>query len=80
MKSLSYIRKNYPNSYVNLYAAFVDRASQLSRPQGVVGAITSRSGFFLKSFETWRKRCLLDKTVLRLIAHLGQGVLDIQLW
>jgi hypothetical protein len=71
-----YIRSRFPQGYIDLYAAFVDRAFEITRGQGHVGAITSRTGFFMKSFEGWRRQRLLGKSLLDVSVHLGQGVLD----
>jgi hypothetical protein len=71
-----YIRSRFPLGYVDMYAAFVDRAFQITRGRGYVGAITSRTGFFMKSFEGWRRQRLLGNSSLDVSVHLGQGVLD----
>jgi hypothetical protein len=42
----------------------------------VNGAITSRTGFFLRSFTRWREEVLLEQTDIDFVADLGQGVLD----
>src|SRR5262249_35090429 len=43
--------KSYPRTKNDLYAAFVERGVQLLVPHGYLGAITSRTGFFLSSFQ-----------------------------
>lgn len=70
------IEKQYPRTKNDLYAAFVERGLNRLHPSGLLGAITSRTGFFLPSFEKWRKEVLLDKTRLTIFADLGAGVLD----
>jgi hypothetical protein len=43
---------------------------------GLLGAITSRTGYFLSSFQKWREQILLDEARTILFADLGYGVLD----
>jgi hypothetical protein len=66
----------YPVSKNDLFAAFVERAIALSVAGGLVGAISSRTGFFLSSFQEWRNRALYQDTRLTAFADLGAGVLD----
>jgi hypothetical protein len=72
----AYIAKAYPRTKNDLYAAFVERGLELLRPGGYLGAITSRTGFFLKSFQKWREEILLQEANLVAMADLGYGVLD----
>ena len=59
-----------------MYAAFVERGLDLLVPRGQLGAITSRSGFFLSSFQKWREEVLLEEATPVVMADLGHGVLD----
>ena len=68
--------KGYPRTKNDLYAAFVERAVQLLRGQGLLGAITSRTGFFLSSFQRWREEILLREAPPVVFADLGYGVMD----
>jgi hypothetical protein len=68
--------KSYPRTKNDLYAAFVERGIQLVGPQGMVGAITSRTGFFLSSFQRWREEIILEEAPPVVFADLGYGVLD----
>jgi hypothetical protein len=68
--------KSYPRTKNDLYAAFVERGIQLLWPSGLLGAITSRTGFFLSSFQTWREDILLTEAPPVVFADLGYGVLD----
>lgn len=72
----AYLEKHYPVTKHDLYAAFVERGLELLRPGGYLGAITSRTGFFLSSFQRWREEVLLKKARLLVLADLGAGVLD----
>ena len=44
--------------------------------RGMLGAITSRTGFFLSSFQKWREEVLLEEAPPVVFADLGYGVLD----
>jgi hypothetical protein len=68
--------KSYPRTKNDLYAAFVERGVQLSHKRGRLGAITSRTGFFLSSFQRWREEILLKEASPVVFADLGSGVLD----
>ncbi|MDD5368151.1 MAG: hypothetical protein PHQ40_03620 [Anaerolineaceae bacterium] len=74
--SREYISRAYPRTKNDLYAAFVERGLEFLRPGGMLGAITSRSGFFLKTFQVWREEILLKECTLVTLADLGYGVLD----
>ena len=75
-KAKAYIDQTYLRSKNDLYAAFVDRWSGKLIDGGRLGAITSRSGFFLISFEEWRDQVLLNMARPVAVADLGYGVLD----
>ncbi len=74
-----YLKTAYPwipAKDCNLLAAFVGRGLDLCRPgAGYVGAITSRAGMFIKTFEDWRQKVLLDHHLVAL-ADLGHGVME----
>jgi type I restriction-modification system DNA methylase subunit len=66
----------YPRSKNDVYAAFVERCIELLLPRSRLGAITSRTGFFLSSFQYWREEIILENAPPVVFADLGQGVLD----
>lgn len=68
--------KAYPRTKNDVYAAFVERGIQLLHKKGMLGAITSRTGFFLSSFQKWREDILLKEAPPVVFADLGYGVLD----
>lgn len=68
--------RSYPRTKNDVYAAFVERGIELLHPHGMLGAITSRSGFFLSSFQKWREEVLLKEAQPVVFADLGSGVLD----
>lgn len=71
-----YLEQEYPRTKNDVYAAFVERGLELLRPGGYLGAITSRTGFFLPSFQKWREEVILKEAQLTVFADLGFGVLD----
>lgn len=71
-----YIEKTYPRTKNDLYAAFVERVLGMLGEGGMIGAITSRTGFFLSSFQKWREEILLKEARTTVFADLGYGVLD----
>jgi hypothetical protein len=74
--SKAYIERTYSRTKNDIYAAFVERGlTQLTRG-GCLGAITSRTGFFLTSFQKWREEILLKEAQPLVFADLGYGVLD----
>ena len=68
--------KCYPRTKNDIYAAFVERGIEFLAPNGFLGAITSRTGFFLSSFQKWREEILLREAPPVVFADLGYGVLD----
>ncbi|WP_419930861.1 Eco57I restriction-modification methylase domain-containing protein [Candidatus Poriferisodalis sp.] len=74
-----YLKSAYPwipGKDYNLLAAFVGRGIELAEPGiGTCGAITSRAGLFLKTYEAWRNEVLLAHKLIA-TADLGYGVMD----
>ncbi len=68
--------KAYPRTKNDVYAAFVERGIELLNSRSRLGAITSRTGFFLSSFQKWREDILLKAAAPVVFADLGAGVLD----
>ena len=68
--------KAYPRTKNEVYAAFVERGVELLVQRGRLGAITSRTGFFLSTFQKWREDVLLASAPPQVFADLGAGVLD----
>jgi hypothetical protein len=66
----------YPRTKNDVYAAFVERGIELLASRGRVGAITSRTGFFLTSFQKWREDVVMALAPPTVFADLGAGVLD----
>lgn len=74
--SKKYIDSTYPRTKNDVYAAFVERWVGKLVSRGRLGAITSRTGFFLSSFQKWREEVLLKECRPVVVADLGYGVLD----
>jgi hypothetical protein len=66
----------YPRTKNDIYAAFVERGIELLPATGRLGAITSRTGFFLPRFQKWREEILLREAPPIVVADLGLGVMD----
>ena len=56
--SNAYLEQKYPRSKGNILAHFLERGSELLRQGGRIGAIVSRTCFFLQSFTQFRKSFL----------------------
>lgn len=74
--SKQYIADNYPVSKQDIACAFVQRWLEKCEPTGRLGAITTRTPFFLSSSTAWREEVALKDGRLRVFADLGFGVLD----
>jgi hypothetical protein len=71
------IKTNYSTAKADLYACFIDRGIDFSKPlDGSVGAITARTGFFLNRLKEWRFSLLEKGMIPYCFADLGGGVLD----
>ncbi|MBP6421401.1 MAG: hypothetical protein KA271_00760 [Propionivibrio sp.] len=70
------VTKSYPRSKNDLMSIFVERGLELLRTGGRLGAITSRTCFFLTSFQRWREEVLLGIGWPEVLADLGLGVMD----
>jgi len=74
--SKTLIERSFPRTKNDVYAAFVERSLGLLQQGGRLGAITSRTGFFLSSFTKWREEILLKEAKPTVFADLGYGVMD----
>jgi len=66
----------YPRSKNDLVAIFVERGLELLRDKGLLGAITSRTCFFLSRYQPWREHIVLGIARPEVVADLGHGVMD----
>lgn len=65
-----YVRKNYKDSSADLYAVFMEVASQSVKKNGFIGLINQHSWMFLSSFEKLRASMLAQHQIYSM-AHLG---------
>ena len=68
-----FVKAAYPLTSNDIYAAFIDRACQLTEREGYVGALVSSTFTNLKSFERLRTEILLKRNPLILMLDLGFG-------
>jgi hypothetical protein len=68
--------KAYPSSKNDLLGVFVERGLEVLRSGARLGAITSRTCFFLSSFRKWREDVVLSISTPEVMADLGYGVMD----
>jgi hypothetical protein len=71
----NYLFRSYNDSKYDIYAAFVIRSLWLLESNAQLGALTSRTGFFLTTLQAWREQ-FITITPLRTFVDLGVGVLD----
>lgn len=72
----AFARSAYPLSYQDIFAAFIDRGTQLVQPEGYVGALVSSSFMDQKSHEDFRTEILLKRNPLVILLDLGEGILE----
>lgn len=70
------LARAYPYSKNDLLGIMVERGLELLRAGGRVGAITSRTCFFLSSFQKWREQVVFQIAIPEVMADLGYGVMD----
>lgn len=72
----SLLQARYARSKADLFAAFIDRGQSLCLSGGLLGAITSRSGFYLPTLCEWRNHLWETGASLPLFVDMGSDVLD----
>src|SRR5258708_38349086 len=72
----AHLTNAYPRGKDDLFAIFVERGVELLGSAGRLGAITSRTCFFLSSFQSWREQVVLGAASPEVVADLGLGVMD----
>lgn len=75
-KVKEYVKSAYPLTSNDIYAAFIDRGTQLTEPQGYVGALVSRTFVAQVSAVKLRTEILLKRNPLILLLDVGLGILD----
>jgi hypothetical protein len=71
-----FVRAAYPLTYNDIYATFIDRATQLVEPEGYVGALVSRTFVTHTTHERLRTEILLKRNPLIVLLDLGEGILE----
>jgi hypothetical protein len=75
-KVKDFVKAAYPLTSNDIYAAFIDRGTQLTEPEGYVGALVSATFVNLTTFEKLRTEILLKRNPLIAMLDLGFGILD----
>lgn len=75
-KVKDFVKAAYPLTSNDIYAAFIDRGTQLTEHGGYVGALVSATFVNLTSFEKLRTEILLKRNPLVVMLDLGYGILD----
>lgn len=70
-----FVKKKYPASKADLYAAFIDRAGSLAQRKGLIAMVTMQSWMFLSTYEKLRRNLIKTRTVSTM-AHLGANAFD----
>ena len=70
-----YYHSKYPNSKNDLIGMFIERCLDVC-PGGLIGAISSRTIFFLTTFDALRVKRFMSEDPPVLIADLGKDVMD----
>ena len=76
LPSKPYIDDVYGDTKGDVYKAFVECFQDRLVPAGMLGIISSRTGFFLSGSADWRERIVLRLYRPLLLADFGMGVLD----
>lgn len=71
-----YLGNQYPRSKNDVLTIFVERGLDILRAGGKLGAITSRTCFFLSSYQKWREDIVLGNASPKVMCDLGHGVMD----
>lgn len=75
-KLVNYVNKNFIGGKTDMFAVFIEKASDYALNSGFVGMITQPSLTSLVSFEKLRKKLFVEKSFYSLI-HMGRGIFGI---
>ncbi len=76
VRTKQYLFAEYEDSHLDILTTFVERCSQLCHENGLIGAITNRTCFYLTTLTNYRKNVLRHRLQFETFIDLGQGVLD----
>jgi hypothetical protein len=74
-RAKNWLRESFPDSFYDLYAAFVVRAMELTGRIGFIGALTSRSFLYLSRLERFRRKLVEDLRIITIL-ETDVGLLD----
>lgn len=75
-KLSAFVKKNYPDTKSDLFAAFIERCETFCALNGYNSLVTMQSWMFLSSFEKIRKKILTTKIITNLM-HMENMVMGI---
>jgi hypothetical protein len=75
-KVRDFVKAAYPLTSNDIYAAFIDRGTQLTESEGYVGALVPSSFKANSRFERFRREIILKRNPLVLMIDLGMAILD----
>lgn len=70
-----FLKREYPDTKSELYAAFMERCLEFTKPSGYLAMITIHSWMFISSFTKLRKKILDSGTMLKML-HTGAATFD----
>ncbi|MEM5866746.1 MAG: BREX-1 system adenine-specific DNA-methyltransferase PglX [Candidatus Aenigmatarchaeota archaeon] len=76
-RTKEYLKRYYPKTHFDYYAAFIEQAIDLIRDKGYVGAITGSTFMYLRWYKWVRESLLKEKAPMQIVWDLGFGVLDV---
>ena len=65
-----FVKKHYPDSKSDLFAVFMERGLEFTKPKGYMAMINQHSWMFLSSYEKLRKKIIKNHKIDSLV-HLG---------
>jgi len=67
------LKDEYPDGKSDLYAAFIQRCSELLNTEGLLGMLTMHSFMFISTYEKLREM-LQNEMTIEMMAHFGGGL------
>lgn len=64
---LGFIKANYPDSRADLFSAFIQRCTELAKPEGYLGFLTPFVWLFIQSYEKLRRMMFTQRTLESLV-------------
>ena len=73
-KLSEYVKKNYPDSKADMFAAFIEKCGEMLSANGYQAMITQHVWMFISSYEKLREK-LIRKNIINMV-HLGARAFD----